>query len=273
MRLLKEAPVFQISKSAASRTILLPSILAGALALTGCQSPKINKAVPIKSESEQAAFDRFLAEFQPTVARHMLAANSQSAVGKHKLRITFNRKNEVLSCRVDSPRLQSLPSMEQRMNADRLARLINQECWKIIYPLVPEHLFTDDGTVEMVVALIFHPLQAALAAQWRLRYEYQARSDYFWQQLLIHRPVDSIGVAGFRFQANAQGKVEGCLVSLDPASVRRDAFKFDNALQEQLTAQCKTLDLRQMPGFRVDETGLMQDYVEVSYAPWKVGRQ
>jgi hypothetical protein len=205
----------------------------------------------------------------------MLSANSQGAVGIKNLRIKFNRNNEILSCDAGpagAPSVAQMPSMTQRLDASKIVRLVNRECWKIIYPLVPVHLFKDDETVEFVAPLVFGPLSGAAASGQRTRLLYQAQSDYFWQHLLINRSVDSIGVASLRFQANAQGEVEGCLVSLAPAYVRRDAFKFDNTLQEQLTAQCKTLDLRHMPGFLPDEKGRVRGYVEVTYAPWKVGR-
>lgn len=270
-----------LARSVASRTILLSLSLAGAYGLTGCQSASTDKPAPAKSATaqsatEKAAYDKFLAEFQPAVVRHLLATNRQGAVGAKNLRIKFDRTNEMLSCAAESakaPWVLSSPSMSQRRDSGSLARLVNQECWKIIYPVIPDHFFGPDGTADIVVPLIFGPVPVAAAASQRQRLQYQAQSDYFWQQLLVNRAVDSIGIAGFRFQANTQGQVEGCLVSLDPAPVRRDAFKFDNALQEQLTRQCKTLDLRQMPGFLPDENGRVQGYVEVAYAPGKVGRE
>ncbi|MNE62210.1 hypothetical protein D3C80_1574790 [compost metagenome] len=73
------------------------------------------------------------------------------------------------------------------------------------------------------------------------------------------------------YQANTQGKVDGCLVQLSPNPLREDAFRLDGNLQAQLNSRCMKLDLSKMPGFSSNEQGKAEGYSEVDYAPWMVG--
>lgn len=67
-------------------------------------------------------------------------------------------------------------------------------------------------------------------------------------------------------------QVLGCLVNLHPAAAHPEALKVDGALQVRLNARCRTLDLRQMPGFAPNAQGRVDGYVTVEYAPWKADR-
>lgn len=265
--------MFKTVRYVASRSARLPVAVIGVMALTACQAAHTPQSPPPTPSPEQAAYRHFLTQFQTMVGEQMLGANKERAVGARKLVITFDRSNAILSCHAASakaPLVSAMPTAKERRDAERLGTLIDRECWKVIYPLVPEHFFNEQGTVELVAPMIFPPTHAERQEARVLR---RAQSDFFWQQLMIDRPVDSVGRATFRVQADALGNVQNCLVSLEPVHVRRDAFKLDNPWQTLLTQQCKRLKLQHMPGFTQNEDWRTYATVVVEYAPWKVGRQ
>lgn len=265
--------MFKIVRSVASRSTRVFAVVVGTTALTACQSAPAPQGAQPELSPEQAAYGHFLTQFQTMVRQQMLAANKDRAVGARKLVITFDRRNAILSCHAASakaPLVSAMPTAKTRRDVERLGTLIDRECWKVIYPLVPEHFFNEQGTVEIVAPMIFPPTHAERQEARVLR---RAQSDFFWQQLMIDRPVDSIGRATFRVQADALGNVQNCLVSLEPVHVRRDAFKLDSAWQTLLAQQCKELKLQDMPGFTQQEQWRAYGTVAVEYAPSKVGRK
>lgn len=249
-------------------------LVTGALLLTACQSPPARTESPATSAQQEADYATFAAQFRSIVALHMLAANRRGAVGEKNLRVELNRDNEIVSCRAEtvSPSVaHAMPVVTNHRGGVELARLINQECRKIIFPLVPKHLFDDKGIADVIAPLKFLPLPPAAAEQRRSLLMLQAQRDFFWHQVLVDQPVDSVGRASFSVQADAVGQVSGCVVNLAPVTVRQDAFKPDNALQTRLISRCLALDLRQMPGFALDDKGQANARITVQYAPWKTG--
>ncbi|CAI8756234.1 hypothetical protein [Pseudomonas zeae] len=71
--------------------------------------------------------------------------------------------------------------------------------------------------------------------------------------------------------SNAQGEVRECQVELKPSLYRIQDFKVDSAFEQRLSARCKQLDLRKMPGFAIDAQGLVIRQVSVEYSPWLKG--
>ncbi len=247
----------------------LPLILASLLSLAGCQTPK--SAAPAPQAAAEASLQQnaqaFSDQFRALMVRNAFAANSQALVGTVDLVVKINRRNELSSCEI-------------RPNAHRapvpaLESLARQVCWDSLFPEVPVEMYGPEGEMVIVAPLVFPALdESEPERQWRARtVQAYAQSRFFWTQALGKQPVDSIGKAHVRFVANAQGQVQECLVNLDPVAERRDAFKLDSDLQARLTAQCKQMNLRQMPGFKVGDKGLARGSVLVEYAPWKGGPQ
>ncbi|AZE12076.1 hypothetical protein C4K10_3799 [Pseudomonas chlororaphis subsp. aureofaciens] len=164
------------------------------------------------------------------------------------------------------------PKAQLALVPESLAR---QVCWDSLFPEMPAELFGPEGEQEIVVPMVLILMDESTPERQRRldAVEAYAQSRFFWTQTLGKQPVDSIGKAHVRFVANAQGQVQECLVNLDPVGERRDAFKLDSDLQARLTAQCKQINLRQMPGFKVGDKGLARGNVLVEYAPWKGGPQ
>lgn len=248
--------------------LLTPLVLLAGLALAGCQgghgvAQPVAGPVAQAQPSPQAMFVR---DMQRVIAPQMLAANINNLSGTVDLWVTLNRANEPTACEVRKSRQ---PSAAGLPRPKALSALVARQCWNIVYPKVPVALFGSKDSVQVVAPLIFYASAASLSEPHLLRLQYAAQSQFFWDQVFAGQPLDSIGVAGFRYQADASGKVHGCLVSLEPGLVRPDAFKFDTALQQRLTSRCNALDLKQMPGFATDEAGVARGLVGVEYAPWK----
>ncbi|WIE48320.1 hypothetical protein [Pseudomonas sp. GM17] len=254
------------SRVIASR-LALPLILASLLSLAGCQTPK--STAPALQTTAEASLQQnaraFSDQFRALMVRNAFAANSQALVGTVDLVVKIDRQNELRSCEIQpNAHLAPVPALES---------LARQVCWDSLFPKVPVEMYGTEEEMVIVAPLVFPPLdEPESERQWRARtVQAYAQSRFFWTQALGKQPVDSIGKAHVRFVANAQGQVQECLVNLDPVAERRDAFKLDSNLQARLTAQCKQLNLRQMPGFKVDDKGLARGSVLVEYAPWKGG--
>ncbi|QLL16057.1 hypothetical protein [Pseudomonas chlororaphis] len=247
----------------------LPLIIAGLLALAGCQTQAVTPAQPLAADDiQQQKMNSFARQFSGVLVRNAFAANGQGLVGSVDLKVKINRQNQVLSCEI-RPNAQLAPVLA-------LESLARQVCWDSLFPEMPAELFGSEGEQEIVAPMVFPILldESTPERQRRLdAVEAYAQSRFFWTQTLGKQPVDSIGKAHVRFVANAQGQVQECLVNLDPVGERRDAFKLDSDLQARLTAQCKQMNLRQMPGFKVGDKGLARGNVLVEYAPWKGGPQ
>jgi len=246
----------------------LTAIVGMACALMACESrqvasPASAPAVPNPDDVKKQQFNAFVARFQSILGNRALEANSEGLTGEVRLHIKINRNNEVFSCETQATGLATT-------NAP-LAELSKNVCWSAVFPVVPADRLNKDGNVEVVAPLIYLPMNDILRSSMQPRYQQYTQSRYFAERTLLKAPPNSIGVVTFEYLANRQGKVEECVVNLERHRERPEAFKYDNVLQSRLTEQCKHLDLGQMPGFSVDETGVSRGAVAFEYSPWMAG--
>jgi hypothetical protein len=247
---------------------LTPALLTATLiALVGCQTKK-------NPEMDPKVMKTFTHDMQQALINSVATANTGKQVGVVKLRVTLNRHSAPIACkafRAPPSQDQLLPTDVPRSDFKALARLVEAQCWVTIYPIVPDNLYDENNTVE-IVAPLFVNLPAAAQAPGSARGVANAQREYFWQQLLRDEPVTSVGNAAVYYQANARGKVEGCLVQLYQHPLRPDDFRLDGDLQARLNKRCMALDLSRMPGFSPDMHGVAKGSSKMEYAPWRVGR-
>ncbi|MFV3288960.1 hypothetical protein ACNFBR_09495 [Pseudomonas sp. NY11955] len=247
---------------------LSPAILATAvITLAGCQTPPA-------SEADQQARKAFVSDMQQVLKLGIATADTGKQVGVVMLDVKLDQHSAPISCKANKAPMKYetvLPADLVRSDFKALASMVEAQCWKTIYPVVPKSLREKDGTVE-VRAPLFVDLPAYAQAPDTPRRQANAQREFFWRQLLRDQPVNSIGRASLYYEANAQGKVQGCLVQIYPHPNRPDDFRLDGKLQAELNSRCMALDLSQLPGFTADEHGQAKGYSELEYAPWKVGR-
>lgn len=248
----------------------LTAIVGLACTLIACQSREVTSpatpsapAVPSPEELKKQQFKAFVTRFQSILGSRALEANSDGLTGEVRLIIKINRNNEVFSCETQATGLATANSP--------LAELSKGVCWSAVFPVVLKDRLDKDGNVEVVAPLIYMPMNDARRVWMQPRFQHYAQGRYFAERTLLKAPPNSIGVVTFEYLANRHGKVEECVVNLERHRERPDAFKYDNALQSRLTEQCKHLDIAQMPGFSVDETGLARGTVTFEYSPWIAG--
>lgn len=248
----------------------LTAIAGMACAVMACQSrqvaspaPAITPAAPSPQDIKKQQFNAFVARFQSSIANKALQANSQGLTGEVRLLIKINRDNEVFSCEAQATGLATA-------NAP-LADISRKACWSAVFPIVPADRLDKEGNVEVVAPLIYLPINEVRRLSMQHHFQRYAQGQYFAERTLLKSPPNSIGVVTFEYLANKQGKVEECVVNLQPHRERPEAFKYDNALQSRLTEACKHLDLAQMPGFSVDETGVARGSASLDYSPWMAG--
>lgn len=247
----------------------LTAIAGMACAVMACQSRQVATpatapvpaaaAVPTPAEINKQRRDAFVTRFSSSISTKALEANGEGLFGTVRLVIKINRNNEVFSCET------------QPTANTRLAETSKTACWSAVYPPVLPDLLDKDGNVEIVAPLIYVLMNDAQRLSMQPRFQQYAQGRYFAERTLLKAPPNSIGVITFQYLANKEGKVQACVVNLDRHPERPDAFKYDNALQSRLSEQCKHLDLAQMPGFSVDETGLARGTVSFDYTPWMAG--
>jgi hypothetical protein len=247
----------------------LPSVLLATtlICLAGC---KTHSAPPV----DEQALKTFTHDMQQALYRSIVLANTGEQVGAVMLKVTLDRNSAPIGCESRRAPLsyeQQLPAGVMRSDRQALNSLVEAQCWKTIYPVVPKDQLDKKGEVEVRAPMVL-VLPAAVQAPGSDRYRVTAQQQYFWQHLLRDQPVSSIGRASVTYQASAQGQVEGCLVQLYPHPLRPDAFRLDGTLQAQLNSRCMALDLSKMPGFASNEPGPVNGYSVVDYAPWRVGR-
>ncbi|MGE7990661.1 hypothetical protein ACQKPE_06360 [Pseudomonas sp. NPDC089554] len=248
-----------------SRPLKLGLALSAAL-LAACQGIRPAPADPQLVQAWQGQILNML-------QRDMLAASGGSMVGAINLNITLDRLGRPIACSTQRAK----HSFAQAISPDALltdrkvlARAVEAQCWRSVYPLPPDALFEGD-TLEVVAPLILMK-PPYVSENEQARRQAAARQAFFWTALMREEPVASIGLAEIRYQTNPTGKVTGCLVTLNPHPLRRDAFRLDGELQARLTQRCNGLDLQQLPGFAPSTPGGLEGYTRVEYAPWKVGR-
>ncbi|MNM82737.1 hypothetical protein D3C81_947760 [compost metagenome] len=273
IRRLTKTPGYRFSKEVHVFKILPPALLSAALVtLAGCQS---SPSADSQIKADAQAFKTFTVDMQQALQRSIALAPTGEQIGAVTLQVTFDRQSAPVACKARKAPLKYgalLPADVMPSDHQALANLVEALCWKTIYPVVPAALFNGEDTLEVRAPIVVQ-LPRAIQAPGSARHRAIAQREYFWQQLLRDQPVTSIGKASVFYQANTQGKVEGCLVQLSPNPLREDAFRLDGNLQAQLNSRCMKLDLSQMPGFSPNEQGKAEGYSELDYAPWKVGRQ
>ncbi|NIF28471.1 hypothetical protein F3J44_19065 [Pantoea sp. Tr-811] len=231
-------------------------------ALAGCQA---RTAPDVDAQARKA----FIHDVQHAIIGSIATAFTSKQVGVARLQLILDRHSVPVGCktlRSQAKDNQNLPGDVQRTNEKALAKLVEAQCWKTIYPVVPNAMYGEKDTLELIAPLIVQlPLGNGLA-------QANARRAFFWEHLLRDQPVTSVGRASVFYQANAQGKLEACLVQLHPHPLRPDDFRLDGDLQSRLNSRCLALDLSRMPGFAPDMHGVAKGSSELDYAPWRVGR-
>ncbi|GHS80196.1 hypothetical protein PAGU2196_10300 [Pseudomonas sp. PAGU 2196] len=272
-RRLTKTPGYRFSKEVYVFKTLPPALLSAALiAMAGCQA---SPSTDTQAAADAQAFKTFTVEMQRALERSIALAPTGRQLGAVTLQVTFDRHSAPVACKASKAPFKYgalLPADVMPSDHQALANLVEALCWKTIYPVVPASLFGGEATLDVRAPIIVQ-LPASIQAPGSARQRANAQREYFWQQLLRDQPVTSIGKATVFYQANAQGKVEGCLVQLSPTRLREAAFRLDGNLQAQLNSRCMKLDLSTMPGFSTNEQGTAEGYSELDYAPWKVGRQ
>nr|WP_225777247.1 hypothetical protein [Pseudomonas sp. Marseille-Q3773] len=248
------------------RTLPAAFMAATLIALPGCQHPR-------SSEAEKQARQIFVSDMQQALKLGIATADTGPQIGVVMLDIKLDSYSAPVNCKAGRAPLRyetKLPAELIRTDFKSLASVVEAQCWKTIYPVVPKPLREDNGTAE-IRAPLFVVLPASAQAPGTARRQSNAQRDFFWQQLFSDQPIDSIGRASVYYQANAQGKVQGCLVQIYPHPLRPDDFRLDGKLQARLNSRCMALDLTNLPGFKTETDGLAKGYSEMEYAPWKVG--
>lgn len=245
-----------------------PTVAAVALiALAGCQSRST-------SEADKLARQAFVSDMQQALKLGIVTADTGKQIGVVMLDVTLDQNSAPIGCKARKAPMRYervLPAELVRTDFKALASMVEAQCWKTVYPVVPKSLREEDGTAK-VRAPLFIELPAAAQAPDTARRQANAQREFFWQQLFRDQPVNSIGRASLYYEANAQGKVQGCLVQIYPHPSRPDDFRLDGQLQAELNRHCMALDLANLPGFKAGSEGVAKGYSELEYAPWKVGR-
>lgn len=251
------------------RTTTLALLIPLLLTLSACQSQTPEQIAAQALEARKSL--EFSAAISEVLRRDIMAANPQGLTGAVELRIKLNRQNEVLDCTVRPGRG---ADTSQALATPTLLRLARQVCWNTLFPVAAPEAFGDEDGIKAIADLEF-PRFSQLSSReqqaYRLRSSRYQQSRFFWEQAVAGPGIDSIGVARFHYSANAQGRVEECLVNLERSALRPAAFKADIALRQRLTQRCLQLDLRQMPDFLSQPGGQSRGEVLVEYMPWRGG--
>ncbi|MDM3886441.1 hypothetical protein QSV36_12685 [Pseudomonas sp. BCRC 81390] len=235
------------------------------IALPGCQHQ-------LASEAEKQARQTFVSDMQQALTLGIATADTGPQIGVVMLNVKLDSSSAPVSCKASRAPFRyeiRMPAELIRTGFKSLASVVEAQCWKTIYPVVPKALRDDNGTAE-IRAPLFVVLPASAQAPGTERRQSNAQRDFFWQRLFSDLPVDSIGRASVYYEANAQGEVQGCLVQIHPHPLRPDDFRLDGNLQARLNSRCMALDLATLPGFKAESDGLAKGYSEMEYAPWKV---
>lgn len=252
--------------------LIMATLAAGLLALGGCQKPTPAEAAAIEAVDRQQVDQGFIEAFSQVLYRNALGANQQGLIGAVDMHMTLNAQNRVLACTA-RPSTHYLIA-DKRSDAG-LLKLATELCWNTLLPGVSPQVFKDADDTQVIVAPLVFPSLDALSIEQKqrqaVRVSLYQQMRFLREQLVARQSVEGVGVASFRYVANAQGQVQECQVRLEPSPYRPGEFKPDSALQQRLASQCQQLDLRQMPGFATGPEGLAQGFVSVDYSPWMNG--
>lgn len=241
----------------------LPFLFLALGAVVGCTASPSDS---LDERTREAFTSGMMQALHPGIRR----ADTGTQVGALTLKITLDRQSVPISCVATQARAEHrlvLPSNVRTTDFQALARLVEAQCWKNIYPLVPPAMVGEEGKTEIVAPMIL-VLPEELQNPGTPRRQANAQRDYFWQHLLRDQPVNGIGRVSVYYQANAEGKIEGCLVQLYPHPLRSAEFRLDGELQARLINRCTALNLRDLPGFTANQQGQST----LDYAPWRVGQ-
>ncbi|ROL77624.1 hypothetical protein BLX41_12540 [Pseudomonas protegens] len=240
------------------------------LALSGCQSGSPSTSLSQEEEQQRTDTQRYAATMQQVLHRESLRANSEKLMGSVELVMKFDRQNQVISCEAQSS---PAPSAQAYPYNPKLGEMVKAICWNAVFPLAPATAFEPDGVLQVKGTLMFP--QLTLESEQLKEFDFKAvqyaQSHFFWEHTLARLPLDSVGVASFQVKADPQGRVQECWVNLRPVSYRPESFKPDNQLRNRATELCEQLDVRQMPGFSVEQGKVQPIYASVFYTPWKGG--
>jgi hypothetical protein len=249
--------------------------LTGLVTLSGCHQlttdQRINaymdsggKSAPTYMTSEEIkAMEarRYIAVLRSTLAESVFLANGESMQGSVKLRMKLSQQGDVLFCEAQPTDPGAPPDF---------ANLVTDVCWSSIWTEIPEGLQSPvDGSLEIIAPLIAKGDTSSISDYDLTHQKAGLESRFFWDNVLARHSITAFGSAHFDFTANAKGQITRCDVTLEKSNFRPASFHPDPALQKALAAQCLQLDLQQMPGFQVGESGVINRSVFVKYFPWK----
>lgn len=204
---------------------------------------------------------RYIRVLRNTLAEKVFLANSEGLRGSVKLRMKLSRQGDVLLCEARST--------EPDSPAD-FANLVTDVCWSEIWSTIPEDLQSPvDGSLEIIAPLIAQDDVSSISDYDLGHRKAGLESRFFWDNVLARHSINAFGIARFEFTANAKGQIARCDVTLEKSYSRPESFHPNPALQKALADQCLQLDLQQMAGFQVGESGEVNRTVFVEYFPWK----
>lgn len=240
------------------------------LALSGCQSGLPGSSLSQEEQQRRLDTQLYAASVQQVLYRESLRANAERRMGSVELAMKFNRQNQVVSCAAQSS---PVPAARAYPYNPKLGEMLKDICWNTVFPLAPAVAFGPDDVLEVKGTLMFPPLilEPEQLKEFDFNATQYAKGHFFWTHTLARLPVDSIGVASFEVKADPQGKVQECWVNLREVRYRPESFKPDNQLRNRVTQLCEQLDLRQMPGFAVEQGKVQPIHASVFYTPWKGG--
>lgn len=246
-------------------------LLAGLLlALCGCQSDLPGPLLSEDEQQRQLETQFYANAVQQVLYRESLRANAEQLTGSVELVMRFNRQNQVIDCAAQSS---PLPDARAYPYHPKLGEMLKSICWNTVFPVAPAAAFEPDGVLEVKGTLMFPRL--TLEDEQLKEFEFNAgeyaKGHFFWTHTLAPLSVDSVGVASFEVKADPQGRVQECWVNLRAVRYRPESFKPDNQLRNRATQLCEQLDLRQMPGFALEQGQVPPIHASVFYTPWKGG--
>lgn len=258
----------------ATRLAFATSLLCMTTWLMGCQA----RPTPPPSAADLEAADLFMRHAQAILTHDMAQANVRNLSGVLRLKIRLAADNSTIGCELlpvdrvrDAPLLLAANRTGTSASPPALKRLVIDQCWKSVYPVVPTALRDANGPLEIIAPLVMQPIVRTEADRARA-YARGALQTLMRQQVLAGERVDSIGRASLLYRTDADGTIEACVVNLTPLAARPDAFRPDADLQARLMRRCTGLDLKPVPDLPRDEDGRVAGTVQLDYAPWSVDR-
>lgn len=263
----------------------LASVALGLVVLAGCatqEDPLQKQADAMVAQINAKIRDEVDADFKQmirekeavrdAVSGNMYNTTTQAIVGVAMLEVTFDRQGRATKCEIippDQRLLDMVPFKTPHSDPQQFTEYLKQQCLDTIFPAFPEEQYSAEGllTKSVPVAADFN------AEKSREMLSNNAQSEFFRKQLLRGEKFDSVGVVQASYRANAQGKLTACGINLVPLPSRRNDFVLDPALQERLMNRCKTINVRQMPGFSANNAQSQTQEAFMKYTPWNAVKE